>query len=255
MAPATLSQGSSGLFSSTFSPTKVSSVPSPSEGPVCAYLPPLSDSGSSLRSEARAGISWRHGCCSKEMESLRQGSRRIFGMKKRLEALQPLHAANYEASEDSELTFLERLVKAWSILFPPRLKDLSNAEIARERLRLVLYSDRGEVSPEIRRKLRDNILKAISTYVEIAAEEEIGFSVTTDPDIGTVYSVTVPVRRVKPEYQEHWGEGGFRDRLWTEQGAVEDDEDMGFLKARFRLETQILRDDSDGSPGGASDKR
>ena len=90
----------------------------------------------------------------------------------------------------------------------------SNAEIAKERLRLVLYSDRGEVSPEIRRKLRENIIEAISTYVEIETEEEVRLSVSADPDVGTVYSVTVPVRRVKPEYQSHWGDGDFRDRVY-----------------------------------------
>ena len=78
----------------------------------------------------------------------------------------------------------------------------------------MLYSDRGEVSPEIRMKLRENIIEAISTYVEIETSEEVRLSVSADPDCGTVYSVTVPVRRVKPEFQSHWGDGDFRDRVY-----------------------------------------
>ncbi|GJP60487.1 hypothetical protein CLOP_g17702 [Closterium sp. NIES-67] len=128
-------------------------------------------------------------------------------------------SATYYDEDDEdlfELTFLQRLQRAWRIIFPPRNRLPSNAEIAKERLRLVLYTDRGEVSPEVRRRLRRKIIDAISAYVEIESEEDVQLSVSADPDIGTVYSITIPVRRVKPEYQEYWSESGFRDRFYEE---------------------------------------
>jgi hypothetical protein len=36
-------------------------------------------------------------------------------------------------------------------------------------------------------------------FVDIEAEEKIEVTISTEPDIGTVYSVNIPVRRVKPE--------------------------------------------------------
>ncbi|CAI5479693.1 unnamed protein product, partial [Closterium sp. Yama58-4] len=127
-------------------------------------------------------------------------------------------ATYYDEDDEDlfELTFLQRLQRAWRIIFPPRNRPPSNAEIAKERLRLVLYTDRGEVSPEVRRRLRRKIIDAISAYVEIESEEDVQLSVSADPDIGTVYSITIPVRRVKPEYQEYWSESGFRDRFYEE---------------------------------------
>jgi len=46
--------------------------------------------------------------------------------------------------------------------------------------------------------MKRNILHAIE-FVDIDSEEQIDVNITTEPDIGTVYSVAVPIRRVKPE--------------------------------------------------------
>ena len=43
-------------------------------------------------------------------------------------------------------------------------------------------------------------MDALSDFVEIDSEDKIQLSVSTDVDLGTVYSVMVPVRRVKPGY-------------------------------------------------------
>ena len=48
-------------------------------------------------------------------------------------------------------------------------------------------------------EMRHSIVKAVSDYVDIEAEELVEVNITTDPDIGTIYSVAVPVRRVKPQ--------------------------------------------------------
>ncbi|XP_068655670.1 cell division topological specificity factor homolog, chloroplastic-like [Aristolochia californica] len=102
------------------------------------------------------------------------------------------------------MSFLERLNLAWKILFPSTIaRRSSNAKIAKQRLKMILFSDRCAVSDEAKRKIVSNIVGALSDFVEIDSQDKVQLSLSTDPDLGTVYSVTVPVRRVKPEYQDN----------------------------------------------------
>ncbi|XP_077230710.1 homologue of bacterial MinE 1 [Tasmannia lanceolata] len=102
------------------------------------------------------------------------------------------------------MSFVERLSLAWKILFPSRTtRRSSNANIAKQRLKMILFSDRCEVSDEAKQKIVSNIVGALSDFVEIDSQDKIQLSVSTDPDLGTVYSVTVPVKRVKAEYQDY----------------------------------------------------
>lgn len=123
------------------------------------------------------------------------------------------NSAKYEQSSKSlsqesfilssmNMNFLERLKLAWRIIFPssaPKMK--SNATIAKQRLKMILLSDRCAVNDEAKQKIVDNILSTLSDFVEIDSEDKVQFNVSTDLDLRTIYSVTVPVRRVKAEYQ------------------------------------------------------
>lgn len=101
------------------------------------------------------------------------------------------------------MNFFERLNLAWKIIFPsPASRRNSNANIAKQRLKMILFSDRCAVSDEAKQKIVSNIVTSLSDFVEIESQDKVQLSVSTDPDLGTVYSVTVPVRRVRPEYQE-----------------------------------------------------
>ncbi|KAK9277657.1 hypothetical protein L1049_007203 [Liquidambar formosana] len=101
------------------------------------------------------------------------------------------------------MSFFERLNLAWKIVFPsPTTRRSSNARIAKQRLKMILFSDRCAVSDEAKRKIVKNIVQALSDFVEIESQDKVQLSVSTDSNLGTVYSVTVPVRRVKPEYQD-----------------------------------------------------
>ncbi|CAM8939908.1 unnamed protein product [Rhodiola kirilowii] len=101
------------------------------------------------------------------------------------------------------MSFLERLNLAWKIMFPsPATRRSSNANIAKQRLKMILFSDRCAVSDEAKRRIVSNIVRTLSDFVEIESQEKVQLTVTSDLDVGTVYSVTVPVRRVKPEYQD-----------------------------------------------------
>ncbi|KAE8661437.1 Cell division topological specificity factor-like protein [Hibiscus syriacus] len=106
-----------------------------------------------------------------------------------------LHAIN--------MSFFERLNLAWKIVFPsPATRRSSNANIAKQRLKMILFSDRCAVSDEAKQKIVKNIVHALSDFVEIESKDKVLLSVSTDSDLGTIYSVTVPVRRVKAEYLE-----------------------------------------------------
>ncbi|KAL5553701.1 hypothetical protein UlMin_041102 [Ulmus minor] len=100
------------------------------------------------------------------------------------------------------MSFFERLNLAWKIIFPsPTTRRSSNANIAKQRLKMILFSDRCAVSDEAKQKIVSNIVRSLSDFVEIESQDKVQLSVSTDTDLGTIYSVTVPVRRVKPEYQ------------------------------------------------------
>jgi septum formation topological specificity factor MinE len=101
------------------------------------------------------------------------------------------------------MNFFERLNLAWKIVFPSATsRQTSNARVAKQRLKMILFSDRCAVSDEAKRKIVDSIVRALSDFVEIESQDKVQLSVSADSDIGTVYSVTVPVRRVKTEYQD-----------------------------------------------------
>ncbi|KAK7285503.1 hypothetical protein RJT34_20276 [Clitoria ternatea] len=101
------------------------------------------------------------------------------------------------------MNFFERLNLAWKIIFPSATsRKNSNARIAKQRLKMILFSDRCAVSDEAKRKIVSNVVRALSDFVEIESQDKVQLSVSADTDLGTIYSVTVPVRRVKPEYQD-----------------------------------------------------
>ncbi len=49
-------------------------------------------------------------------------------------------------------------------------KQPSSREIAKERLQLVLVQDRFKISPDTLEKLKDELIRVISRYVEIEAD-------------------------------------------------------------------------------------
>eukprot|EP00899_Mesostigma_viride_P011504 jgi/Mesvir1/20354/Mv19940-RA.1 len=62
---------------------------------------------------------------------------------------------------------------------------------------MILIADRCTMSQESMTEMKKSIVNALSGYVEIDREDKVDLSVTMDPDLGTIYSVSVPVKRVK----------------------------------------------------------
>ncbi|HWH69728.1 MAG TPA: cell division topological specificity factor MinE [Candidatus Sulfotelmatobacter sp.] len=74
-------------------------------------------------------------------------------------------------------------------------RDSSSADIAKERLRLVLVHDRTNVSPQFLESLKEELIAVISRYMEIETEH---MDVTLQSGENQVALVAnIPVRRMK----------------------------------------------------------
>ena len=74
---------------------------------------------------------------------------------------------------------------------PARSKD-----IAKERLRLVLVNDRVNVSPQFMEVLKEDMIRAISNYMEINEKEmEVSLTQTSTSQVALV--ANIPVNRMK----------------------------------------------------------
>ena len=55
------------------------------------------------------------------------------------------------------------------------------------------------MSPASLSEMKTTIIRALEDYVDIEGEEGIEVAISTEPGLGTIYSVNIPVRRVKSE--------------------------------------------------------
>ncbi|KAI7753530.1 hypothetical protein M8C21_032273 [Ambrosia artemisiifolia] len=127
------------------------------------------------------------------------------------------------------MSFVKRVALAWKILFPsPSVIQNSNANIAKQRLKMILFSDRCAVSDDAKQKIVSNVVNALSDFVVIEPQDKVQLSVSTDPALGTVYSVTVPVRRVRAEYQEEDEGATIVDVEYKDNGSISGSVDVKF---------------------------
>jgi len=85
--------------------------------------------------------------------------------------------------------------------FADFFKRKSSGNVAKDRLKLVLVSDRANCSPEIMEQIKNDIIKVISKYVEIDAEGlDIKITQTeSEGDNGTVPALfaNIPIKDLK----------------------------------------------------------
>jgi septum formation topological specificity factor MinE len=136
-----------------------------------------------------------------------------------------------ESLPPAEMNVLDRLALAWSILFPKKKtkkeeeekkrnsEAFSPAQIAKQRLRMILISDRCAVNDSAKKKIVKNIVGALADFVEIEPRDRVRLNVCADPELGTVYSVSVPVRRVRHQFQEQ------EEEEEEEEGEEEEEEE------------------------------
>lgn len=71
-------------------------------------------------------------------------------------------------------------------------------DAARDRLRFVLVSDRAGISPRMLASLKDDLLRAIATYVDVDPRGP-EFSVATTDGVSALVA-SIPIRRLR----QHW---------------------------------------------------
>mmetsp|Transcript_17231 Transcript_17231/g.37479 ORF Transcript_17231/g.37479 Transcript_17231/m.37479 type:complete len:253 (-) Transcript_17231:299-1057(-) len=105
-----------------------------------------------------------------------------------------------DKANDKPMSFMDKLVAAFQIFFPPKQEESSARIEAKKRLRMILVADRCSMNPSSLKDMKKSIVSAISDYVEVDKNSDVDLSVSTHPDLGTIYSVSVPVKRVKSQF-------------------------------------------------------
>ncbi len=77
-------------------------------------------------------------------------------------------------------------------------ESTSSKNIAKERLRLVLVHDRASISPQMLNKLKEDLIKVISNYMDIDEDSmEVNLS-QDDREVALV--ANIPVMKMKRDY-------------------------------------------------------
>lgn len=73
-------------------------------------------------------------------------------------------------------------------------------DVAKDRLRLILIHDRGDIAPEIIDKMRREILEVLSKYIEIESED-VEIAVTKSDDLegdsGSALVANIPIKGLR----------------------------------------------------------
>ena len=75
-------------------------------------------------------------------------------------------------------------------------QEKSSQQIAHDRLKVVLIHDRASISPEVMDKLRDDIIRVISNYMEID-KKDMEINLANDDD-SVALVANIPVSKMKP---------------------------------------------------------
>lgn len=108
---------------------------------------------------------------------------------------------------DPVSTFVIKVQAAWRIFFPPKAADMTPKDEGKKRLRMILVADRCGMNQSSLYEMRHSIVQVVSEFVEVEGEEMVDVNVSADGEQGTIYTVSVPVRRVKPQARLSLGEG------------------------------------------------
>eukprot|EP00850_Spirogloea_muscicola_P009502 SM000053S17459 [mRNA] locus=s53:528311:530623:+ [translate_table: standard] len=111
-----------------------------------------------------------------------------------------------EAAEDDNSTsasFLQRLMRALRVLFPPRIDSVDSRSVARQRGLWNIYSDRCSLRPDVKRHIVALIAERNSALVDVEANE-VELKTLVSLERGPQYTVSMPVRSVKREFLERF---------------------------------------------------
>lgn len=90
--------------------------------------------------------------------------------------------------------------------FADFFKKKSSGSVAKDRLKLVLVSDRANCSPEIMEQMKNDIIKVISKYMEIDMDAmDIKISTTESDETGAAVPAlfaNIPIRDMRAKKNE-----------------------------------------------------
>jgi len=96
-------------------------------------------------------------------------------------------------------TFWGKMKAAYRIFFPPSAEETARQE-AKKRLRMILVADRCAMSETSMDEMKRKIVETVGEFVDLDETQDVDVSMNTDVELGTMYAVSIPVRRVKAEY-------------------------------------------------------
>ncbi len=79
-------------------------------------------------------------------------------------------------------------------------KKTGSKDTAKDRLKLILMHDRGDVSPELLENIKNDILEVLRKYVEIDENQDLDLQITqADSEYGSVPALVanIPIRKKK----------------------------------------------------------
>jgi cell division topological specificity factor len=79
-------------------------------------------------------------------------------------------------------------------------KKTGSKDTAKDRLKLILMHDRGDVSPELLENIKNDILEVLRKYVEVDADQELDLQITqTEGEYGSVPALiaNIPIKKKK----------------------------------------------------------
>lgn len=83
-------------------------------------------------------------------------------------------------------------------IFDSFFKKKSSGEVAKDRLKLLLVSDRSNCSPETMELIKNDIIKVISKYMEIDSDGlDIQITQNHDESEGPALYANIPIRELK----------------------------------------------------------
>lgn len=120
-----------------------------------------------------------------------QGRDTTFGMREKMLK---------EKQEKNTDSFWGKVKAAFKIFFPPTEEETARLE-AKKRLRMILVADRCAMSGQAMTEMKMRIIEVVSDFVDVDEELGVEVNMSQDPEVqGTMYAVSIPVRRVKPVF-------------------------------------------------------
>lgn len=79
-------------------------------------------------------------------------------------------------------------------------KKTGSKDAAKDRLKLILMHDRGDVSPELLENIKNDILEVLRKYVEVDGDQDLDLQITqTETEYGMVPALVanIPIKKKK----------------------------------------------------------